>query len=272
MMIKVLVLGSTGMLGNQVLAYLGSTKKFDITGTYRQKLDGFHNYKMISFNALTDDLQNLSTDFDYVINCIGVIKPFMKDNIIDAIELNSLFPHKLAEWCVINSIKLIHITTDCVYSGLRGQYNEDDEHDALDDYGKSKSLGEPSNKSLVIRTSIIGEEIHKYASLISWVKSQKGSEVGGFSTHMWNGVTTKEYAKICERIIENNFFEYGLFHVFAKDDVSKLELISLLNRKFNLGLSIVEKQPTKVDRTLRSKKTLVKELRVPTVQEMIFDL
>jgi dTDP-4-dehydrorhamnose reductase len=271
-MIKLLVLGSTGMLGSQVIAYLDSTKKFDITGTYRQKIDGFLNFKMIGFNALTDDIQNLSTDFDYVINCIGVIKPFMKENIIDAIELNSIFPHQLAEWCVFNSIKLIHITTDCVYSGLRGQYNEEDEHDALDDYGKSKSLGEPSNKSMVIRTSIIGEEIHKYASLISWVKSQKGREVGGFSTHMWNGVTTKEYAKICERIIVNNLFEYGLFHVFAKNDVSKLELISLLNLKFNLGLSIVEKQPTKVDRTLRSKKNLVKELMIPTVQEMIFDL
>jgi dTDP-4-dehydrorhamnose reductase len=145
-------------------------------------------------------------------------------------------------------------------------------HDALDDYGKSKSLGECPESAMVLRTSIIGEEIHKDASLIAWAKSQKGKIVSGFSTHTWNGVTTNQYAKICDDIIQKEYYEHGLFHVFAKDDVTKLEMMHLFNKKFDLGLTIEEKQPAKCDRTLRTEKDLNGKLCVPTVEQMINEM
>ena len=169
-------------------------------------------------------------------------------------------------------IKLIHITTDCVYSGGKGKYVESDLHDALDDYGKSKSLGECAGKAMVPRTSIIGEEIHKNASLIAWAKSQKGNTISGFSTHTWNGVTTNYYAKICDRIIQSDYFERGLFHIFANDDVTKLEMMHLFNKKFDLGMTIEEKTPPMCDRTLRTEKELCGKLNIPTVEQMIEEL
>lgn len=268
---KILILGSTGMLGNAVTAYFLEKNNYDVTATYRTAAVAFPG-KSIVFDALTSPLESLPTNFDYVINCIGIIKPFMAADPAAAIKINSLFPWELAAWCKANGSRLIHITTDCVYSGRKGKYVESDSHDALDDYGKSKSLGECASEAMVLRSSIIGEEIHKNASLIAWAKSQKGQTVSGFSTHLWNGVTTKEYAKICDKIITNNWYETGLFHVFAKDDVTKLQMLEYFNEKFQLGLTIQEKRPDPVDRTMRTEKALCAKLEIPTVAQMIREI
>jgi dTDP-4-dehydrorhamnose reductase len=196
----------------------------------------------------------------------------MLPDITAAIKINSLFPHVLAKWCNSSKINLIHITTDCVYSGLKGKYVESDLHDALDDYGKSKSLGECPDKAMMLRTSIIGEEIHKHASLIAWAKSQKGKTIMGFSTHLWNGITTKQYARNCETIIDNGYYEHGIFHVFAEDDVTKLEMMHMFNDKYDLGMTIEEKQPASCDRTLRTEKELNGKLHIPTVKQMIEEM
>ena len=270
-MIKLLILGSTGMLGNTVAKYFLDNKNYDVTTTYRNedvKFDG----NSIKFDVLVDSLDKFPTNFDYVINCIGIIKPFMTESMVNAIKINSLFPHELAEWCNKNNIKLIHITTDCVYSGNKGSYIESDAHDALDEYGKSKSLGECSDTAMVIRTSIIGEEIHKNASLIAWAKSQKGKTVNGYSTHLWNGITTKQFAKVCDKIIQNNWYEKGIFHIFAKDDVSKYQMLNYFNEKYNLNLEIIKAEPVKNDRTLRTEKKLCSKLEIPTVEEMIKEI
>ncbi|UTC76294.1 sugar nucleotide-binding protein [Treponema sp. OMZ 792] len=196
--ISVLVLGSTGMLGNAVTRYLSKNSLLNIIPTHRND-----QYKLscnsIKYDLLHDSLNILPRNIDYVINCIGVIKPFVFQNIETTIKINSLFPWELSRWANLNSCKIIHITTDCVYSGQKGKYVETDPHDALDIYGKSKSLGEICSEAMVLRTSIIGEEIHSYASLISWTKSQKGKSVDGYKTHHWNGLTTLEYAKCCEK-------------------------------------------------------------------------
>jgi len=226
----------------------------------------------IIFDALSDNLDELPKNYDYVINCIGVIKPFMAQDPIAAIKLNALLPWQIAQWCNENDMKLMHITSDCAFSGKRGKYKEEDLHDALDAYGKSKSLGECTSEAMVIRTSIIGEEVHKNASLIEWAKSQKGKTVSGYTTHLWNGVTTKEYALICEKIIENNLFEKGLFHAFAKDDVSKYQMLEYFDKKFNLNLDIKEDAPEPVDRTLRTSNELNGKLGIPTVEQMIMEL
>ena len=270
-MVKILILGSTGMLGNEVTKYFLRNNKYEVVTTYRDESLKFPGAS-IKFDVLNDSLDKLSNDVDYVINCIGIIKPFMKESKLNAIKINSVFPNELARWCNKNNIKLIHITTDCVYSGSKGKYIESDLHDALDDYGKSKSLGECSNEAMVIRTSIIGEEIHKDASLVSWAKSQKGKEVEGYSTHFWNGITTKEFAKVCAKIIQNDWYEKGIFHIFAKDDVTKYDMLKYFDEKYNLNLTIKKTMPDKIDRTLRSEKMLCNKLNIPTVYEMIREM
>jgi len=268
---KILILGSTGMLGNAVTSYFLKAADYDVTTTYRTAAAAFPG-KAVSFDALADPLEKLPSGFDYVLNCIGIIKPFMAADPAAAIKINALFPWELAAWCKASGSRLIHITTDCVYSGKKGKYVESDLHDALDDYGKSKSLGECTSEAMVLRTSIIGEEIHKNASLIAWAKSQKGRTVGGFSTHLWNGVTTKEYARICDKIISNGWYETGLFHVFARDDVTKLQMMEYFNEKFRLDLTIQEKRPEPVDRTLRTEKDLCARLEIPTAAQMIQEI
>ena len=268
---RILILGGTGLLGSAVTKHFLSKSGFDVTTTCRDKSVSIDE-NAILFDALADSVEKLPADNDYVLNCIGVIKPFMKQNPAAAIKLNALLPWQLAEWCNKNDMRLIHITSDCAFSGRKGKYTEDDEHDALDAYGKSKSLGECTTEAMVIRTSIIGEEIHKNASLIEWAKSQKGKTVSGYVTHLWNGVTTKQYASICEKIIKNGWYEKGLFHVLAKDDVSKYQMLQYFDKKFGLNLDIKKESPESVDRTLRTTKSLCGKLEVPTVEQMVMEL
>jgi len=267
---RVLVLGATGMLGNAVFNHFNKNNDFITTPTCRTTLnninDGFY------FNALNDSVDTIPKNFDYIINCIGVITPFINKNPIESIKINSIFPLELASYCHNNSIKLIHITTDCVYSGNDGKYIETDLHDALDFYGKSKSLGECCANAMVLRTSIVGHEIHNFVSLLSWAKSQSGGKIDGYGTHLWNGLTTDWYAKVCENIIYEDLYENGLFHVFAADDVSKYELLEYFNQKFSLNLEINETFPTKVDRTLRTAKSLCSKLNIPSVQQMVKEI
>lgn len=259
------------MLGNAITDFFLKNNSYDVTTTYREDIVKFSG-NSFKFDLINDNINNLPHDFDYVINCIGLIKPFMKNNTLHAIKINAEFPWILANWCNENNMKLIHVTTDCVFSGKEGKYMESDVHDALDTYGKSKSLGECSSEAMVIRTSIVGEEIHKNVSLISWAKSQKGKKVDGYATHLWNGITTKEFAKVCDKIIRNDWYEKGLFHVFAKDDVTKYQMLQYFNEKFRLELIINEKYSVKVDRTLRTEKWLCDKLDIPTVFEMINEM
>jgi len=265
---KVLVLGSTGLLGNAVASHFMSNEDYETVTTYRDKKYALAGTSFF-FDALHPGFDELPADIDYVINCIGIIKPFMAQSIENAIYVNALFPWKLAGWCERHKIKLIHISTDCVYSGNKGEYTESDPHDALDSYGKSKSLGECVGHGMVLRTSIIGEEIHKNASLVAWVKSQKGKQIEGYDTHLWNGITTKKYAQVCDTVIQNGWYAPELFHIHASDDVSKYEMMKMFDKKYGLGLTIDRALPTPCNRTLRSEKPLCANLKIPSVQEMI---
>jgi len=267
---KILVLGSTGMLGNAVAKHF-IDKGYDITCTYRNK--SFQNYynNLIEFDALSCKDFSFLNKFDYVINCIGTIKPFMNNNMVDSIYINSILPRNLSNYCESKKIKFIHITSDCVFSGKDGNYNEDSLHDCLDEYGKSKSLGEPKN-CMTLRTSIIGEEIHKNASLIAWAKSMKGQKINGYVNHLWNGITTKHYAEICEQIIRDNLYSMGLFHIYS-NSISKYELLNLLNDHYELELDINQFQDINiVDRTLKTKKDLLSKLKIKLIQQQIAEL
>jgi len=270
-MVKVAVLGSTGMLGSAVGKYL-LQQGYDVATSYRNEKVSYGPHSFFYDPTIPDG--SIPEDCDYIINCIGVIKPFINDNHENSVYLNSLFPRQLAKISKHLGIKMIHITTDCVYSGKDGGYVETDEHDCLDFYGKTKSLGEPSDDCMVIRTSIIGEEIHKDASLISWVKSMKGKTINGFTNHTWNGVTTKQYAKLCEKIIKEDLYKEGLFHV-CSDSVTKHELVSIINERFSLDIDITPTEAAqRVDRTLATNEDLSLFLMksVPSVEEQIKDL
>ena len=264
---KIAILGSTGMLGSAVTTHF-KRQGYEVTETYRD--EKFSKQGLVYFNAADSDFSILD-GCEYAINCIGIIKPFMSKNISESIYINSIFPRKLANYCEEKNIKLLHITTDCVFSGRDGNYNENSVHDCLDDYGKSKSLGEPNN-CMVIRTSIIGEEIHKNASLISWAKSMKGKEVNGYTNHLWNGVTTNRYAEICEQIIKENLFETELFHIHS-NSINKFELLSLINEKFGLDLKINEfMDKIEINRTLTTIKNFQSKLSYKTIQQQIGEI
>ena len=264
---KIVILGATGMLGSAVNEHFKKTNN-TIISSYRTSglLDQESSFY---FDVITSKFNEIP-DCDYLLNCIGIIKPFMKENLADSIYINSVFPHKLSQYCKEKSIKLIHITTDCVFSGKDGQYHEDSIHDCEDEYGKSKSLGEPKD-CMVIRTSIIGEEVHKNASLIEWIKKNKGKTINGFTEHFWNGVTTKHYAEICEQIIDQDLYETGLFHIHS-NMVDKNQLLQIINKKFDLNINVIPTKTSVVDRTLKSNKKLVDKIHVKSIQQQIDEL
>jgi dTDP-4-dehydrorhamnose reductase len=266
-----MVIGAAGMLGHTVEKYF-QDQNFDVISTRRGK-DIRHTNNTQTFDILTSDVRDLfENPCDYYINCAGSIKQKISEENKDDILVNSVFPWQLADMCEKFGSRLIHITTDCVFSGQKGKYTEEDVHDCLDFYGKTKSLGEPTN-AMVIRMSIIGEELSGKVSLVEWVKSNAGKSVKGFINHFWNGVTTLQYAKICQAIVENDYYQNDKFHIFSPNDVSKYDLLGLINERFRLGIDIHPFETMDiVDRTLRSSKTLTSMLEVPPIERQIVEM
>jgi dTDP-4-dehydrorhamnose reductase len=250
---KIFILGSTGMLGGYVASYF-KTKGYKV-----HEIN--HSNKMKGIEAEDVDLTKLETCFslkggayigDTVINCIGLIKQKITDNdSIKAIKINSVFPHVLNDYCRYHYLNFIHVSTDCCFSGKKGNYTEEDIPDPEDIYGISKVAGEPSSCS-VIRTSVIGGGSFK-KSLIEWVLDQK-ENINGYNNHYWNGVTCLQLAKEMEHVIVNNTFWGGVRHYFG-EVVTKAQLVrAILNVYGNPNNVIVEDitVPDKVDRTLNS--------------------
>jgi len=271
---KIVVLGSTGMLGNTVGKYFVSKyggKKVSLS--YRNKKISYGEksfyFDVIKYFNFPNNKLKLP-ECDYVINCIGSIKQHKNWNTYEAIKINSCFPWELAKYCEENDTRLIHVTTDCVFSGKDGKYTENSLHDELDEYGKTKSLGEVESKNaMVLRTSIIGEELHTNVSLLSWVKSQQGKVIKGYTNHFWNGITTLQYAKVCDNIIKYDLYRSGLYHIFS-DIVNKYELVSMINNYFNLKIRIEPfNTEFKCDRTLSTCKTLNDELNISSIKKQI---
>lgn len=229
---KIILFGSNGMLGQYVFIVL--KQKYEIECITRDKYDIEHE----SWDKLEILLKNIVKKDDVIINCAGVIpQKYDSTNYKTYIKINTLFPHKLSELSNRYDNKFIHITTDCVYDGKKGDYSIEDEHTAKDIYGVSKSLGEPSNAT-VIRTSIIGEELTGKKSLIEWVKSKKDNKINGYTNHFWNGVTCLTLANIIETIIDKNDFWKGVKHVCSENIASKYELCSYINEIYKLNINI----------------------------------
>jgi len=243
---RVFVLGYTGMLGTYVTFYLRENG-YDVVGLNRADLDAAYidDDTMFHFGEQKDDV---------VINCMGAIKPQVdKLGTLNAIKVNSLFPHLLADICEEKGCKLIHITTDCVFSGNDGNYTEDSPHDCTDVYGKTKSLGEPSNCT-VVRASIIGEEFGTSRSLIEWVKSEDGNTVNGYLNHQWNGLTCYQMAKVFEKIIADDLYWSGVRHIYSINSLNKHQLVQAISSAHELNIEVTPVDgPSKCDRTLSTK-------------------
>ena len=256
---KILVLGSTGMLGQTVSAYL-KTQGHEVFLTSRNQFSKNQTPNSIKFDAILDDIEILElkrSKYDFIINCIGIIRHQITDSresILNAIHVNSLFPIKLIEETERSATKVIQIGTDCVFSGSAGAYSEGSTKDPIDYYGYSKAMGEIfSENQMLLRCSIIGRENDNFLSLMEWLLRQPlNSVVSGFVDHKWNGLTTLAFSKILDGIISRDSFEPGFFHVVPEDQVTKFELLQLLASTFER--SDIRIQPTTstapIDRTL----------------------
>ncbi len=263
---KIYILGSKGMLGKYVTKYL--SQKNDVVEVNRDIIDASQQTEQSLELILTTI--GVKED-DVIINCIGTIKPMVdKLGDLNAILVNSVFPRILSNVCEKNKYHMIHPTTDCVYSGEKGRYNENDKYDVSDVYGMSKALGEPENCT-IIRTSIIGEEVNQHRSLVEWVKSQKNNKVNGFLNHFWNGITCLEWSKLVEKIIENRDFWKGTKHFISPTQVSKYELVKMISDSYNLNIEINQVDSEFiVDRTLST--ILDEKYEIKELKEQIDDM
>ena len=261
---KVLVLGASGMLGNAVYRYLSKDDGLSVLGTIRSdSASTFFDEKIrqnLIANVDVDNLDNLKNLFekykpDLMINCIGLIKQLDEaHNPIRALEINSLLPHRLAELTKIFDSRLIHISTDCVFSGNLGGYLEDSFADGDDLYGRSKYLGEivDSPHAITIRTSIIGHEISTKNALLEWFLSQDGP-VSGYRKAIFSGVPTVELARIIHEFILPNPDLSGLFHVSSKP-IDKHSLLSLIADVYHKNIRIIPTDQLIINRSLNSSK------------------
>lgn len=238
---KVLILGTSGMLGSTVTRYFTS-RGFKITEVNQsgKPLESGNYARKFSVENGADSLVSVLSEmkYDFVLNLIGLIKQKIdsKDaaSISKAYEVNSNLPLYLNRFTQDKGVPIIQIGTDCVYSGKQGNYSEKDPFDPVDIYGKSKLLGEQNSKlTMIFRCSVIGKELRTNKSLMSWVLTQKQNAVlNGFSNHLWNGVTSLDFARILAGIIDNDSFEPGIFHLIPRNVLSKFELLKEITVAF----------------------------------------
>tara|TARA_B100000989_G_scaffold125527_1_gene93075 strand:- start:16680 stop:17582 length:903 start_codon:yes stop_codon:yes gene_type:complete len=297
---KILVLGSSGMLGIEVLKEIAKLNNSLIYATVRKTKDiklvkkyigeKKNSIKFLKFQINKNykkKLKNMLSGYDFVINCIGIIKPYIKDSdpksVENALIVNSLFPHYLKK-CANKKTQIYQIATDCVFDGKDGLYSENFSHNALDVYGKSKSLGEVNSENFYnIRCSIIGNEIKGHKSLMCWFKHQKkNAKLLGFKDHLWNGITTKYFGSVVATIIQNNLKLPNLFHLLPKNIITKYELLKIFQTKFKRDDIIIKKFKSKmtIDRTLKTyHKNINKKIHTslgykvaPSIQKLINDI
>lgn len=270
---KILILGSKGMAGHMIKNYLESRNKYEVYSTFRKKENEILSEKEFDLDAFnTKKLREILNTVkpDFVINCIGILNQFAEENPDIAIYVNGYFPHLLDRLSKEYSYKLIHITTDCVFSGKKGNYTENDFRDADSYYGRSKAIGEVNNnRTLTFRTSIIGPDINENGiGLFNWFIKQSG-EINGYSNVFWSGVTTLELAKAIEASFEQNIS--GIYHLTNNEKISKYDLLKLFAKYTGKEIKINKYENYHSDKTLIDTR---KEFNytVPSYEEMIKEL
>jgi dTDP-4-dehydrorhamnose reductase len=280
---KVLVLGASGMLGHK--AYQILSRHFDTYSAFKNFNDPLRQLNIFDEGKITDkvdafDFQSVAKAIDSVnpaviVNCIGIIKQLKQaNNHRISIYTNALFPHLLEEICANRNYKLIHISTDCVFSGSRGNYREEDPSDVSDLYGRTKSLGEvtQSKNAITIRTSIIGRELFTRNGLVEWFLSQNHKTVHGYVNAIYTGLTTIALSREIVRIINEYPDLSGLFHI-SSDKISKYHLLEIIKKIYSPDIDIIPEEKISCDRSLDSSRYRQEtHFRPPSWEEMIQEM
>ena len=269
---KVLIIGSKGMLGHMILKFFKSKKCFEIKDISRNGSLFKPAFEMDVFNL--KNLEKIIIDYKphYIINCIGVLNEYAETNPDKAIFLNSYFPHFLANKFGYFS-KLIHISTDCVFSGKKGNYTINDNKDGVGFYSISKAAGEVLyNNNLTIRTSIIGPEIKENGiGLLHWFLTNKNKSIKGYKSAYWSGVTTLQLAKTIHKILLDSDELSGLIHVTNNNKINKFDLLKLFKSTFNSNVNILAENSYCSDKSLVSNLD-ISILKIPKYSTMINEL
>jgi dTDP-4-dehydrorhamnose reductase len=259
--LRILVLGATGMLGNAMFRVLAQTKEHEVFGTTR----GVEAWRFFDKRAA----KRLMTGVDVnnhdsivqafatlrpqvVINCIGLVKQLAAaDDPLQAVSINALLPHRLASLCEIAGARLVHVSTDCVFSGTKGGYLETDIPDAWDLYGRTKLLGEVDYPhAITLRTSIIGHELSGCRSLVDWFLAQQGS-VSGFTRAFFSGLPTVELSRVVRDVVLSNPRLHGLYHV-AAERICKFDLLKMVAEIYGKSVNLISDDRLVIDRSLNA--------------------
>lgn len=247
---RTLILGGSGMLGHQLCRALSD--HIETWSTFREDPAQYQRYNYIEQEYAIGRVraENLTSvqqavekvKPDAIVNCIGIVK--QRDEAkqaIPSIQVNALFPHQLADLCSEQGIRLVQISTDCVFSGFRGQYTEVDVPDPVDLYGRTKLLGELNRPGcLTLRTSIIGWQLNTFTSLLSWFSQQRGQRIKGYQKAIYSGFSTSVLAELISDLIKTRPDLTGLYQV-ASDPISKYDLLIALREK--MGWDDIEIEP-----------------------------
>jgi len=257
---RILILGGDGMLGHQLFKHLAP--RHDVCVTLRQRLAIYNDFGLFNKENCYDEIDVRSVNRvvevmaafrpQAVVNGVGVVKqrPSAKES-LPSLEINALFPHKMAMLCRAAGARMVHLSTDCVFSGKKGNYRESDPSDAEDLYGRTKFLGEVDEVDcLTLRTSIIGRELSRKTGLLEWFLAQTGT-VHGFKKAIFSGFSTLELSRIIERLLVDHDSAAGVYHV-SSDPISKFDLLTLIRDKLGLSVEIVPEETFRCDRSLDS--------------------
>lgn len=279
---RILVLGATGMLGHTIYKFLNQSDEIECYGSIRNTKDKeFFDSHLSKKTRIFNDFNNLKKLEKFIkkikpqiiLNCIGLIKQRdNSDNQPEAIFINSLLPHQISKVCNELGIRFIHFSTDCVFSGRKGNYKESDLPDARDIYGLSKFMGEINGKNnLTIRTSIIGHELKNSLGLLEWFLGEK-KDIKGYSRAIFSGLTTLEVSRfLLDHIFKNNKI-YGVYHL-ASEPITKLKLLKIINNVYKCKKNIISSSSLKINRSLDGSKLIeLTKYKVPNWEEMIKDL
>ena len=257
---RILVLGGDGMLGHELFFELRSRHEARVT--LRQPLAAYSSRGLFTADnafggidaRVAGAVEQVIAQFrpQVLVNAIGIVKQRPEsDDAIVSIEVNSLMPHRLASACRALGARVIHLSTDCVFTGEKGRYSETDRPDAVDLYGRSKLLGELAGEGcLTLRTSMIGLGLYRKTSLVDWFLAQKG-RVQGYRHAVFSGLTTRELSRVIALVIEKHPQASGLYHLSAAP-ISKLELLTKLRERLRSSVDIVPADEPRIDRSLDS--------------------
>lgn len=256
---NVLVLGGTGMLGHKL--WQAFSPRFETYATVRGKAAEYARFGIFAPERLVEgvsveDFSSIERALERVrpaavVNCIGIVKQAeAARDPLPSIEVNSLFPHRLARAGRAAGARLVHISTDCVFSGRRGMYREEDVPDAEDLYGRSKLLGEVEGSgSLTLRTSMIGRELETSYGLVEWFLGRQGETVRGFKRAIFSGLTTKALADVLAEVVERHQDLEGVWHL-AAEPIAKYDLLGLVKDAYGLDVAIEPDDEVAIDRSL----------------------